>query len=69
MIKQLCKKEIELWNRIYFFVLCCMIPLSLNIIYVMSVSDKTVIHTLMIYPYLIGLLISDGIFKKREFAS
>lgn len=65
VIKQLCKKEIELWNRIYFFVLCCMIPLSLNIIYVMSVSDKTVIHTLMIYPYLIGLLY-PMVFLKKE---
>ena len=32
----------------------------------MSVSDKTVIHTLMIYPYLIGLLYPDGIFKKEN---
>ena len=66
VLRRLCKRGMELWNRIYFFVLCCLIPLSISIIYVMAVSDKTVIHTLMIYPYVFGLIYPIVLLEKEN---
>lgn len=55
LVKKLIVWKTDLWNKIYLFGLYCLVPLSIGIIYVMAVSDKTVVHTLMIYPFLFGI--------------
>lgn len=46
-------KKYNIWNMLYVVVLLIMAPLAVGLIFVMSASADTRIHTLMIYSYVI----------------
>ena len=55
LIISVCKKQGVL-ERVFQVILIILIPLSVNIVFVMTGSEGTLVHTLMVVPYVFVLL-------------
>lgn len=66
LLIRLLKRSAGWWNRLLLLVLYAMVPVSITIIYVMAGTESTVVHTLMIYPYVIGFLYPVVLLEKEK---
>jgi Ca2+/Na+ antiporter len=54
------------WNKALQIILYIMLPLSVNIVYVMAMSDTTIVHTLMLMPYVFVILYGVIFLEKQN---
>ena len=65
ILKNIIKSEIKAAGKLLFFVLILIIPIAVNIVYIMSTSDNYSVHTLMRYATLFVLIV-PAVFLEKD---
>lgn len=65
LIVSIARKQ-GIWNKLFQILIILLIPLSINIIFVMTGSEGTLVHTLMVVPYVFVLFYPLLLCEKLE---